>query len=288
MRLSRLRVILLTGAWVAVCTCCPVCQAAKRRAPRYQRRSLETIKTEYGHYVRYVPDRFRRPIRPLVVVHGSIGKEETALDLARKFAERWIPVAERHGVVLIAPAFDKSRFGGYRHLKGKTMGADDFVFRILADLAEDIGRVDQKIYLYGHSAGGQYAHRFLVTHPTRVRAAAISAPGNYAYPDDMIGWPYGRKNSPNPNGFIEASLLPATVVIGSKDVIPKNMGGLFQKGKNRVERAHHWVDGMRELAKANRKKPKIALDIVDGVGHNSRRLTPRCAELLFADRKRRR
>ncbi|MBN1347056.1 MAG: hypothetical protein JXQ73_30475 [Phycisphaerae bacterium] len=239
-----------------------------------------------GDYAAYVPRGIRRPIRALVIVHGSIGEKETAINLAEKFIKRWTDVAEREGVVLVAPGFDRARFGGYRQLKGKQIGADEFVFRILEQLGGDLGGMDRRMYLYGHSAGGQCANRFVVTHPERVCAAVISAAGNYAYPNDAVRWPYGRKDSPNPQGFIEAATLPVTVVVGSKDVVPEGMGGKLQKGENRLERARHWVESMCELARKHSKRPRISLHIVDGVGHNSSKLTPACKESLFMGRGR--
>ncbi len=260
--------------------------ASERSAKTWPLGEVHLRKCPHGDYAAYVPWRFRRPVRALVIVHGSIPKKGKAIDCAETFIRRWTEVADREGIVLVAPAFDRARFGGYRHLKGKEIGADEFVFRILEQLGKDLGRMDRRIYLYGHSAGGQYVHRFLVTHPDRIITAAISAAGNYAYPDDEIGWPYGRNGSPNPKGFIEAATLPVSVVVGSKDVVPEGMGGRHQKGENRLERGRNWVNEMRELARRYRKRARIDFHVVDGVGHSSRGLTPTCARLLFPKERR--
>lgn len=55
------------------------------------------------------------------------------------------------------------------------------------------GATDQdSAYLYGHSAGGQFAHRLLATQPTYPFCAVIAAnPGWYTLPDMERSFPEG-------------------------------------------------------------------------------------------------
>ena len=80
----------------------------------------------YGSYLQYIPDRLSASARLLVIVHGSIGKNESAIDAAKVFIERWTELAEEKNLILIAPVFDKANFGshagpggGYRGLFGR-------------------------------------------------------------------------------------------------------------------------------------------------------------------------
>ncbi|NGM61230.1 hypothetical protein G5B30_04770 [Sphingobacterium sp. SGG-5] len=60
--------------------------------------------------------------------------------------------------------------------------------------------------IFGHSAGGQFVHRFLLSMPTaRVNKAVAANPGSWTFPyiegivgtdDKVYGWPYAVKNSP--------------------------------------------------------------------------------------------
>ena len=135
----------------------------------------------HGRYVEYIPRTLQEPVKILVVVHGTPGREETALEVAENFLTGFIPAAKRRGVILLAPAFDQRNFGGragpgggYRGLFGREIRADEFVNRILARFLTTFPSYDGTIYLYGHSAGGQFVSRYAVMHPEKLKAAVIS------------------------------------------------------------------------------------------------------------------
>ena len=113
-----------------------------------------------GDYQLYLPKTAATNI--LVVAHGMLGKNQQAAQQARTYAERWIPYAEQHGLIIIAPVFDDERFGnlsqgygGYRNLFGKYISADDFVNRLVAQYSRQTRSGSNQFYLYGHSAGGR-------------------------------------------------------------------------------------------------------------------------------------
>jgi hypothetical protein len=197
------------------------------------------------------------------------------LELSRRGArgsidERgWLLLADTTGIIVVAPVFDYWRFYGYRFLKGSPIGADDFVFKILDSYREHFSAVDDRIALVGHSAGAQFAQRFLLTHPRRVFAAVLSSAGTYTFPDDTVDWPYGHRNSPNPDGFLEATTLPVRVVMGSMDITDKTGTGVAQRGVTRVDRADAWVEAMRQLAYDNGLEPRIHLVVIPGAGHSA-------------------
>lgn len=261
-----------TGAWTGE-------QAATAApTPGYTLRQ-----TAHGDYYEYIPAQLQDPVRVLVLVHGSIDPGETASDLAASYVTRyeWAALAEMCGMVMVAPAFDKERFGGYRALRGTEIGADDFLLEIVDGYAEHFPSADGRLVIYGHSAGSQFAHRFLVTHPDRVAAAALSAAGNYAYPDFNVDWPYGRNRSPNPGGFVTAATLPVGVFVGSLDLDAQTMGGAFQRGENRIERGQNWVAAMQQLAWENGLEPRVQFTLLPDIPHSSSRTGPACAEWLL-------
>ncbi len=256
-----------------------------------------------GRFWEYAPPgaAARGPV--LVIAHGMLGRGQRAVPLARRFLERWVPLARRHGVVLVAPAFDQAGFGGragpgggYRGLFGREMGADVFVERAVADVARRRGARGDRFLLYGHSAGGQFASRYLVRHPDRLLAVVLSAPGKFPFPDPAAPWPNGlgrlRRNmrwpgrspsrvdiSPDPATWARAASLPVTVVVGSRDTRPQNSPP-GQQGSNRLERARAWVAEMNRFARGRQGKGRLRLEVVRGVGHSSAGLTPRCAAAL--------
>lgn len=253
-----------------------------------------------GTWYQYVP-RAARGGPVLVVVHGSIPEGGTAEAEAREYILRWTSAAETHGTVLVAPAFDRKDYqahGGYRGLFGRTVGADRFVLDILEGLRPIAPAGVDRFMLYGHSAGGQFAVRFAVTHPKRVRRVVASAPGRYAFPDAGVAWPYGMGRFqrsitwkdpklvrdfdfvPDPEGWVRAAAVDIHVVVGARDVEPQPRRP-GHRGTTRVDHARQWVGDMNDHARRHGARGRVQLDLVPGVGHSSRQLTPRCRALLF-------
>lgn len=255
-----------------------------------------------GDYQLYLPKTPATNI--LVVAHGMLGKNQQAAAQAKSYAERWIPHAEQHGLIIIAPVFDDERFGnlsqgygGYRNLFGKYIGADEFVHQLVAQYRSQTRSDSSQFYLYGHSAGGQFVARYVVTHPQRVIKAVISAAGRYSYPDDTVPWPYGagrlNKKISWDNGAVvrhervSPQLLnyataadKVQIVIGTLDTKAQDKRPAHI-GKNRIELATSWAASMNNLARGYNMVGNIRVHQVAGVGHDSARLTKRAAHLLF-------
>jgi dienelactone hydrolase len=252
--------------------------------------AVQIKQNNYGKYCQYVPAR-KKPTEVLVVVHGSIGPEG-ALPLAQTFIKRWISDAEQYGLIVVAPAFDAENYhthnASYRWLWGKEIGADDFVNSIVDSYKKVLPYFDGKIYLYGHSAGGQFVNRYVVKHPYRIHRAVVSAAGRYAFPDTQTPWPSGSgrlKNSdfdiqPESRGWVEAAQLPITIVVGGldQDTQPERPG---QEAESRIERGQDWVKAMNQLAIEKQKESNIKFRLIKGIGHNSDKLTPACSRELF-------
>ena len=102
---------------------------------------------------------------------------------------------------------------------------DEFV-NLLADTAgrEHIPGFAGRFSLHGHSAGAQFAARYLVTHPHRLDEAILSAPSTFPMPDPGIPWPNGMAAAarsefgPRAAGWLEAATeVRVTVLVGSRD-----------------------------------------------------------------------
>jgi len=260
---------------------------------------------QYGGYYQYLPTSLSPASDIIVIVHGTPGANETALQVASVFIRRWVDLAEEKSAILVAPAFDQRNFaskeggfGGYRGLFGREIGADEFVHSILDDFDEILSPFDGRFFLYGHSAGGQFVNRYVVSHPDRIKAAVISAAGRFTYPNSNVEWPYGMTpiqrviewTDPGHNthvditrdraGWLQAAQLPMTVVVGDRDtdLQPQRPG---HTGRTRIEFAQNWVNEMNSFANANGKVGVVRYVLVPGVGHDSRGLTPVCQEELF-------
>ncbi|RJQ48529.1 MAG: ATP-binding cassette domain-containing protein [Desulfobacteraceae bacterium] len=205
-------------------------------------------------YFLYQPVHFGREKRVLVTVHGihRRAKEQTLL-----FSE----LAEKYGVILVSPLFAQTRFPDYQRLgrKGRGDRADLALQKILSDVQRLTGADTRKVYLFGYSGGGQFAHRYTMAHPDRVERAVAAAAGWYTYPDPDLPYPQGTGRSSKlpgidfePKRFLQ---IPVCSLVGeddvSRDVVLRASRRIDrQQGVTRLERARNWTHAMREAAAA--------------------------------------
>ena len=157
-------------------------------------RKIVLTESGWGNFAYYIP---ARPQGVLVLGHcypwpdGSRSSSQLAGHV-KEYAERWRIFADVHRLIILVPAFGSGDFIEYRNLFGKQVNADEFVNHLVDQYGYAfINSFDGRFYLYGHSAGGQFANRYTVVHPQRLKGVVLSAPGRYAYPDPSIPWPYG-------------------------------------------------------------------------------------------------
>ena len=289
---------------LSLCLTILIASTALEAGHLQRRGEIERGSTDNGDYWYYRP--FGRLRQILIIAHGTPGRDETADAAARRFIERWTSFAAEQRILLVAPAFDNLNFGGrsgpgggYRGLFGREVGADDFVLDIVERFASETPSLTGPFLLYGHSAGGQFACRFLLTHPERLRAVVLSAPGRYAFPDLEAAWPYGLKPiardlrwkspeairsarvTPERSKWLRAAGKPVFVIVGSEDLERQPIrAGHGRAGETRVSFAKAWTEAMLGFARAAGQKSRIEIEVVDGVGHSSRRLTPRAQDKL--------
>ncbi len=219
--------------------------------------------------------------------------------------ERWTAFAEAHHAIIIAPAFGGSEFGGYRALFGRKIDADEFVNAVVDQVAgEHVPSFNGRFALHGHSAGAQFAARYLVTHPERLEEVILSAPGAYPFPDPALPWPDGMAAvvrdqlsgsradgkapdqaagavfTPRPAGWLEASSeVCVSVLVGSRDTDPQSPEP-GQRGSTRIERATAWVNSMHRHAEASDRTPTIRLVQAEGLEHDEAAMAIPAQEIL--------
>jgi pimeloyl-ACP methyl ester carboxylesterase len=250
------------------------------------------------------------PARILVLAHGFPWPDGSKTDdelarYAQESVERWTAFAAAHHAIVVAPTFGGRDFGGYRALFGRSIDADEFVNALVDEVGgKHIPRFSGRFSLHGHSAGGQFAARYLVTHPERLEAVVLSAPGAYPFPDPSLAWPNGMaavvrdelsgspedgKASdqaagsvyrPRPSGWLAAaSEVPVNVLVGSRDTEPQ-WAEPGQPGSTRIERATAWVRSMREHAEASGRTPMIQFVQAQGLDHDEASMAVPAQEIL--------
>ncbi len=190
-----------------------------------------------------------KPLTMVVLVHGSINSDQGARTAALNYLNRYKADADSQWFAVIAPVFNQTDFGGdsgplggYRGMIGRhrsgveprVSDADGFVNAILDAYQHKHPEIfSRKALFYGHSAGGQFLSRYLVTHPDRVAAMVISSAGTYPFPDRSIRWTDGMDSMrrytiswgsdrdfefyPSESLFKRAARLPVTVMVGDSE-----------------------------------------------------------------------
>jgi pimeloyl-ACP methyl ester carboxylesterase len=239
-------------------------------------------------FASFLPD---APRRVLVIAHGYPWPDNSRTDAqllayASARVQAWKDFAGRHGVILIAPVFGGTAFPGYREMVGEYRRPDEFVNQLVDNLGRRyLGeRFDGRFSLHGHSAGGQFAARYLLSHPWRLREVILSAPSAYPFPNPHVVWPYGMAAVPRPvtdhaviaplktRWIAAATTVTVSVLVGSLDVGDRPLAP-GQVGSCRLTRGRQWVEQMRALARAEGLVAKVGFVVVEGLGHDEDAMT---------------
>lgn len=224
-----------------------------------------------AYYV-YVPAGAPQGGPILVSVHGI---SRNAREQAKKFA----PYAERAGVMVVAPLFERERFPEYQRLGRNAKGESPVTVleRAVAEVARATGADDTRLYLFGYSGGGQFVHRYAMAWPGRVAGYVVGAAGWYTFPDPARRYPYGLRFSSRLGigGFDARQFLavPGRVLVGERDVHPgtalRTTGRVMsEQGKSRIERGERWAKAMNDAARAAGFEPPIGFETLPRVAHS--------------------
>lgn len=242
--------------------------AHSRADRRIRRRNLKGSGTCYI----FAPESVA-PTTPLfVAVHGI---SRNAEEHARAFA----PLADKLGVVVLAPLFDDRRYEDYQRLgrSGQGARADLALDRMIEAVRADLDLVGRRVFLYGHSGGAQFVHRFAMAHPERVAGLALSAAGWYTWPDPALAYPLGIGDPGDLDGVVfdphRFLAIPACIYVGEDDV---SRDGSFNRsdrldrlqGTTRLERARRWAAAMADAARANGYDTTFSVHEIRGADHD--------------------
>lgn len=207
---------------------------------------------------------------PLVAVHGIARG-------AREQAETYGAAAGAAGRIVVAPLFDAACWTGYQRAVTPKR-ADLALLGLLDDLADAALLAPGAVDLAGYSGGAQFAHRFAMLYPHRLRRLSVCAAGWWTMPD-AAPFPYGlggRRGAVFAAGLDRFLRLDIRVSVGAADDRPdaatRSTPALdAAQGPDRVSRARAWVAALRaEAARRNHDTGRLSLTLLPGSGHDFR------------------
>jgi dienelactone hydrolase len=215
----------------------------------------------------------------LLVFHGTGRTAEAYRDRARS-------IADRACLVIYAPRFDRDRFPNWSYHRGgvardgELLPVEEWTVERVDGLIEwarlQEGRPDAPVFLFGHSAGGQFLSRVAAyATPLDVARIVIANPSTYVMPSLDEEAPYGFGLLPEDEAIerMQAYLAaPVTVFLGLEDTGDEDLTmtqAAQRQGENRFERGRYVFDEAKRVAEENGWPFNWRLVSVDEVGHSS-------------------
>jgi pimeloyl-ACP methyl ester carboxylesterase len=211
--------------------------------------------TSFGSGLRYmlgVPKYISEDTPVVACIHGIRRN-------VQEHFQAFAPLAQQAGWLLVVPLFAADAFPDYQRLgrPGKGGRADLRLIELISRLYERFELPEGPIHLFGHSGGGQFAHRFAMAHPGRVARYAVSAPGWYTFPVESLDYPYGLARAAaqceplRPPDFLK---IRGAVFVGTADYrsgrnLRRNPLVDQHQGAHRLERARRWTSAMNARAR---------------------------------------
>ena len=218
---------------------------------------------------------------PVVLVqHGVLRNGDDYRDF-------WMPAADRHGLQIIAPTFGNEHWPGVESYNIGSVWTEDAERRdraywayqavsVLAQQLRDTGIVGgQPLYLFGHSAGGQFVHRFVSALGADGLAGVVAGnPGWYTLPNATLTFPEGLSGIGLAADALERLLAtPLVILAGDQDTdtldpnLPAEPAALRQ-GPHRFARARHYFAAGQEAAAQLGMPLAWQLHEVAGIGND--------------------
>lgn len=233
------------------------------------------------------------PDAKLVFVMHGVGRD------ADRYLAEWIALADAQRFIVVVPEFSRAAFpgtdgynlGGTQDADGRPVPRAAWSYSLLEPLFDELvrreGLTARGYALYGHSAGAQYVHRYvLLGAGRRVERAVAANSGWYAFADETIGWPYGLGGAPAVADLATAFATPLTVLLGDADTDPaheslRRTPEADAQGRHRYERGQRFYDGARRGAAARGVPFRWSCAVAPGVGHDNARAARHAVPLLL-------
>ncbi len=208
-----------------------------------------------------------------------------------RYRDEWRDLAEKHDLIIVVPNFGRDDFpttesynlGNIFDEQGRKNPVAKWSFSAIEPLFDDIvcrvGGTQQGYALYGHSAGGQFVHRFVAfVDAPRLLSAVAANSGWYTMPNDAA-FPYGW------GGYAAGLVTPAkafqrplTILLGTADTdrndpnLRKNEQADAQ-GLTRFARGHGFLAVARKQS-GNSSLLAWRLAYAPEIGHDNGGMAP--------------
>lgn len=250
----------------------------------------DTVKVFY-----HIPDKYERTAMPVIV--GFHGNDRDC----SYWIETWREYADKNGFMFFIPWFSHEHFPtnryqevGVKDEKGDLVPAKQrtsaYVDSLLCHILRFSGTGENKVTLYGHSAGGQFVHRFMMMNKSPfVKKAIIGNPGWFTFPDLGENYSYGIKDLPEVDNSRLRDMLGKNIILqlAEGDTIRESYlrktTEADRQGRNRLERGNKYFETLQTIANKHQWDFNWRKEYVPDVGHDAVAMSRHAAEHLIVD-----
>lgn len=259
-------------------------------------------KTATGKTLRvfyYRPKGFGPESQILFVMHGVKRN-------ADEYRDNWIALAERHGLLIVAPEFSNENFpkswaynlgnvmrrgpGGTLAPVPESAWSFPIVDRIFECVRRSTGSARTTFAIFGHSAGAQFVHRYMTfTGGPKVDLALAANAGWYTLPTEIETFPYGLDQTGLPPSKLKGAFAKKVVILlGEADVVQdpnfRKTPEAMRQGATRLDRGKYYFEAAKRTSETLKTPFNWRLVLVPGVGHDNARMAGTAAEIVVGAR----
>ena len=215
---------------------------------------------------------------------------------AASYANDWEALAQMHQAMVFVPEFTELDYpGSVGYQQGNLMAGDqlrpeeEWLFGLIEpmfdDIQERLGAPKNQYDAWGHSAGAQFLHRYILFGgANRLNRAIAANAGWYTVPENTSAFPYGLAESP----MAEADLaipfsMNLMIHLGSEDTDYMETGwtGAYAQGDNRLDRGQYFHDRAIQISQDNGILLNWSLQVAEGIGHQPLEMAAKGAQIFY-------
>lgn len=240
------------------------------------------------------PKKIDKDTELLFVMHGNDRN-------AKDYISAWIPHIKNKNIIVVAPRFDKRNYRYFFLLESANSSgvinnnSNDYINSSISSFynffKSKFSLNTNKYMMFGHSAGAQFTHRYmLLSNDKRISNAVVANAGWYTFLNGA-DFPYGINNSPidiTPSDIRWFMSNRSTLLIGGNDISLNDVNssrGAINQGRTRLDRANNYFNVMIDIADKENIPLRWTYKVVDRVGHDYKKMTFQAAKILLQDVK---
>jgi len=245
--------------------------------------------------ITYIPPNATANTPILMVVPGASRD-------AQRFHASWLDLAKKNHFSVVTIGAKKTFFpdeysynaGSVITENGDLVDEDKWLFSVIEPIFNDFkdryGFTSKRFYLFGHSAGGGFVHRYLLFNREAPIVKAVAAnPAFVTLPDKNVMYPFGLKGVPASDNNIKYWLdKDMAILLGEDDLGPRtkplsNGAMAREQGPNCLTRGKLLFNTGKIKAEELGFDFNWELITVPGVGHDNYNLAPFASIYLFGE-----